>query len=130
MRTFLNGWNLNAVLVGLDPCLNATVQAVDDFYYFYDNLTQSTMDQWQLPVMNLTQTLANNFSTAIVNCYYFANKTYYYYLVRYVSEFSSNPWYVVLSFFLNFFGKAMTLKNIFTNIYNDVQTQNYYDVTY
>jgi hypothetical protein len=128
--SFLRGFDIEVLIEGSKLCIDAAVYSVDEFLYFANNISDAKISEWQLPVMNFTKTVASNFSSAIVNCYEFTNKTYYFLIVRFASQFDNDIAYLLNSFLFNLLGKALTIKNIFDNIMTEIENYNFYEVAY
>ena len=126
---FLLGLKLDTFFQGSGPCINDFVYSLDDFAFFYNNVSDThwkSPNQWIGPVFNLSHAVASNISQALPDCdtmgvnAWTAFKNYY-------ASFSSMSNFFE-SFLFNMMGNSLKYKSIFAQITADQQTQNFADI--
>jgi hypothetical protein len=100
---------------------------LDDLFYLYNNITDTTLENWEGPLLNFSGLIAKNFSQGITNCMTFVNGTYFYAIVRF-AYFDNNLSSFLWGFLYGFLGNTLVIKNVFDTILKDIANQNYYDV--
>lgn len=91
------------------------VYTIDDWYYLENNITLTDTTDLVGPVLNVTEAIAGNFSTAVVECELFSLSMYDYTVAKYES-FNSNVGDFLLAFLFNIMGNALKFKSIMTQI--------------
>lgn len=127
LDAFLLGVKLDTYFDKSTDCINDVVHFVDDISYFQNNLTLSTKEMWDNPLMNLTHMLAGNFSKSWVDCYSFSYNVYLYFLKKY-NSFNNNVGDFMLAFLFNLMGNALRFRQIFNEIQDDMNNQYYADI--
>jgi hypothetical protein len=130
ISSFLRGLDLEVIIKGSVLCINNVVYSTDEFIYFSNNMSDFQPNRWYMPVMNFTKALASNFSDGVVNCYEFANNTYFFFIVRFAQKFNNDIGYFLNSFLFNLLGKALTIRNILDNVVEEINNYNFYEVAY
>ena len=119
--------NLDSLFQGSDACVNDVIATIDDMSYLANNLTLWSWNAPEGPVMNFSNIVATNFSSALVDCTTASINAYTYALTQY-NLFGNNISNFLLSFLFNLMGNALKFQSIFTSITNDVQNQYYADI--
>ncbi len=93
---------------GTQQCQETAIFAVDDTFYFSNNLTDFSWESWEAPIMNATKLMAGNFSSSILNCYYM-----YYFFNQFMEErwiiFKKDLSNYVLAYIFNLMGSSLRL---------------------
>jgi hypothetical protein len=93
-KAFMDGLKFQNKVKTTDTCMKSIYYAIDDFFYFYNNLTDTTWSTWSGPLLNFTGALSQNFSLSLINCYYFSNETYFYAVIRYAQYDNNFPLFI------------------------------------
>lgn len=70
------GLKLETYIKSSQDCLNSIVYAVDDGFYFYNNLTDFNPKAWEAPMMNMTRLISGNLTSSITLCFKFGYDSY------------------------------------------------------